>query len=51
MWFIERKEIDGLLVECIRVRKRLRDYYEHLDGEALRGKADERAANQYFIDQ
>ena len=38
--------MDGLLVGCIRVRKRLRDDYERVDG-----KADEGAANQYFIDQ
>lgn len=44
--FVERKDIDVLLVGCIQVRKWLRDYYEHMDG-----KADEVAANQYFIDQ
>ncbi|KAG7008598.1 hypothetical protein G7Y79_00005g017390 [Physcia stellaris] len=43
----EWKDIDGLLVGCIRVRKRLRDDYEH----SVDGKADEGAANQYFMDQ
>ena len=44
--FVEWKDIDVFLVGCIRVRKRLRDCYERVDG-----KADEGAANQYFIDQ
>lgn len=51
MWFIDRKKIDDLLMDCIRVRKWLRDCYEHMDEEVRKERADESAANQYFMDQ